>query len=93
MLRATLIAAGVAAVLLVTVVMPAEYGTDPLGTGRLLGLTQLSQASDEDAGTVASATTAPPAASTGDANALLAEKPKPRSARTKASRWMPPPLR
>lgn len=76
LLRATLIAAGVAAVLLVTVVMPAEYGKDPLGTGRLLGLTQLSQASDETAGTVAGATTAPPAANTSDANAILAEKAK-----------------
>ncbi|HEY9255991.1 MAG TPA: hypothetical protein VIP30_15800 [Stenotrophomonas sp.] len=76
LLRATLIAAGVAAVLLVTVVMPAEYGKDPLGTGRLLGLTQLSQASDEAVGTVASATTASPPASTGDANVRLAEKAK-----------------
>ena len=39
--RATAIAAGVAAVLLVTVVLPAEYGIDPIGTGRLLGLTEM----------------------------------------------------
>ena len=31
-----------AIVLLVTIVVPAEYGYDPLGTGRLLGLTRLS---------------------------------------------------
>ena len=34
-----------AAVLLVTVVLPAEYGIDPLGTGKALGLTALTQAS------------------------------------------------
>jgi hypothetical protein len=32
----------VAAVLLFTVVLPAEYGVDPLGTGKLLGVTALS---------------------------------------------------
>lgn len=39
--RATLIAAAVAAVLLVTVVLPAEYGVDRTGVGRLLGLTEM----------------------------------------------------
>jgi hypothetical protein len=38
LLRSTAIAITVAAVLLVTVVMPAEYGIDPTGIGRLLGL-------------------------------------------------------
>jgi hypothetical protein len=32
LLRSTLIAAAVAAVLLVTVVLPAEYGVDPTGS-------------------------------------------------------------
>lgn len=31
----------VALTLLVTIVMPAEYGVDPIGTGRALGLTAL----------------------------------------------------
>ena len=39
--RATAIAAGIAAILLVSVVLPAEYGIDPLRTGRLLGLTEM----------------------------------------------------
>jgi len=39
--RATAIAAGVAAILLVTVVLPAEFGIDPVRTGRLLGLTEM----------------------------------------------------
>jgi hypothetical protein len=40
--KATGIALLVAIVLLVTVVLPAEYGLDPLGTGAALGLSQLS---------------------------------------------------
>jgi hypothetical protein len=43
LLRSTLIAAGVAGALLVTVVLPAEYGIDPTGTGRALGLTQMGE--------------------------------------------------
>lgn len=39
--RATAIAAAVAAGLLVTVVLPAEYGIDPLGTGLILNLTEM----------------------------------------------------
>ncbi len=43
LLRSTLIAAGVALLLLVTVVMPAEYGVDPTGVGRVLGLTEMGE--------------------------------------------------
>lgn len=43
LLRSTAIAAGVALVLLVTVVLPAEYGVDPTRIGRLLGLTQMGE--------------------------------------------------
>ena len=43
LLRSTLIAAGVALVLLVTVVMPAEYGVDPTGMGQLLGLKEMGE--------------------------------------------------
>ena len=43
LLRSTLVAAAVAIVLLVTVVMPAEYGVDPTGVGRLLGLTEMGE--------------------------------------------------
>jgi hypothetical protein len=38
LLRATLLAAAIAGVLLVTVVLPAEYGVDPTGLGRATGL-------------------------------------------------------
>lgn len=43
LLRSTLLAAGVAAALLVTVVLPAEYGVDPTGAGRALGLTEMGE--------------------------------------------------
>jgi hypothetical protein len=42
-LRSTLIAAAVAIALLVTVVLPAEYGVDPTGIGRVLGLTEMGE--------------------------------------------------
>lgn len=41
LLRGVLISAGVAGLLLVTAVLPAEYGIDPTGAGKALGLTQL----------------------------------------------------
>lgn len=43
LLRSTLIALSVAAVLLVTAVLPAEYGIDPTGVGRIIGLTQMGE--------------------------------------------------
>lgn len=42
--RATFVAAGVAAVLLATIVLPAEYGIDPTGIGRPIGLTEMGEA-------------------------------------------------
>ena len=39
--RSVVIAIVVAAVLLVTAILPAEYGIDPTGVGRVLGLTEL----------------------------------------------------
>ncbi len=41
LLKSTGIAAVVATALLVTVVLPAEYGVDPTGAGSLLGLTEM----------------------------------------------------
>lgn len=43
LLRSTVIAALVATVILLTVVMPAEYGVDPTGIGRLIGLTEMGE--------------------------------------------------
>jgi hypothetical protein len=43
LLRSTIIAVIIAAVLLATVVLPSEYGIDPTGLGRALGLTQMGE--------------------------------------------------
>lgn len=43
LLKSTGIAAGVAAALLMTVVMPAEYGVDPTGIGNVIGLTEMGE--------------------------------------------------
>ena len=44
--RATAVAFAIAVVVLVVAVLPAEYGIDPLGTGRALGLTALAGGDD-----------------------------------------------
>lgn len=72
LLRATFIATAVAAVLLVTTVLPAEYGVDPTGIGRTLGLTKLAETS-ADSDPVA---TAAVSSINSDANQTLAEKAK-----------------
>ena len=41
LIRTTAIALVIAGVMLVTVVLPAEYGVDPVGTGHWLGLTEI----------------------------------------------------
>jgi len=43
LMRSTAIAAATALVLLVTAVLPAEYGIDPTGLGRVIGLTQMGE--------------------------------------------------
>lgn len=43
LLRSTAVAALIAAVLLITTILPAEYGIDPTGIGRALGLTQMGE--------------------------------------------------
>ncbi|GGY71105.1 hypothetical protein [Marinobacter zhanjiangensis] len=47
LIRSTIIAAIVALILLVTVVMPAEYSVDPTGAGRLLGLTEMGEIKEQ----------------------------------------------
>ena len=43
LLKSTIIAAASAAVILVAVVLPAEYGIDPTGVGRALGLAEMGE--------------------------------------------------
>ena len=45
--RATIAALVIAVIVLVVAVLPAEYGIDPLGTGRALGLTALAGVNDD----------------------------------------------
>ncbi|MGX5651863.1 transmembrane anchor protein [Hydrogenophaga borbori] len=90
LMHSTIVAAIVAAVLLVTVVFPAEYGKDWTGVGRLLGLTEMGEikvalareaAADAAQQATQSATTAPqrdPAATS--AAALPAATPSPAAA-------------
>ena len=47
LLRSTLIAAASAAAILVAVVLPSEYGIDPTGAGRMLGLTKMGEIKTE----------------------------------------------
>lgn len=69
--KATLIAAAVAAVLHVTVVMPAEFGSDITGIGRILGLTQQGEIKQQLAAEAAAdAPSAAPAAAPADNQAL-----------------------
>jgi hypothetical protein len=56
---ATVVALIVGGVILVTAVLPAEYGIDPLGTGKALGLMDLAKASEK----------APPPSAGGDSAA------------------------
>lgn len=49
LLKATAVALLVAAVILVTAVLPAEHGIDPTGIGKALGLTTLNVVSDDAA--------------------------------------------
>jgi hypothetical protein len=71
LLKATAIAIGVASVLLVTTVLPAEYGIDPTGIGAQLGLGVLASA---EAAEPAKPTPTPNTSTHDAANAALAEK-------------------
>jgi hypothetical protein len=66
--RATVLALVVAAILLVTAILPAEYGIDPLGTGKALRLTDLSKA---DAAKALAKVSAPAPNGTGAGNQNL----------------------
>ena len=47
LVKSTVIALGVAVVILFTAVLPAEYGIDPTGAGRMLGLTQMGEVKNQ----------------------------------------------
>lgn len=79
LVRATLVSIVVAAVILVTTVLPAEYGIDPTGIGARLGLDVLQPAADEPAAPMAAdaqaaASVPEPSTAATAANAALAAK-------------------
>lgn len=67
--RSTAIAAAAAVAILITVVLPAEYGIDPTGVGRPLGLTEMGELKMQLAAEAA-ADRAPPAATPGPRSSL-----------------------
>lgn len=69
LLRSTLIAAVSAAAILVAVVLPSEYGIDPTGVGRVLGLTKMGEIKTELAAEAAADRAATEAAATAPAAA------------------------
>jgi hypothetical protein len=76
LIRSTLIAIGVAIVLLVTIVLPSEYAIDPTGIGRALGLTPMGEIKQQLAGEAHSdemAARAPVEAAPESAPAVVAE--------------------
>jgi hypothetical protein len=79
LLRSTILAAISALVLLVAVVLPAEYGIDPTGVGRVLGMTKMGQTKQqlaaEAAADAATPTTQAPAATSPATAADKAAKP------------------
>lgn len=60
LLIATVIALLAAGAILIAFVLPAEYGIDPLGTGRAIGLTDLAKATGEPVKPAAVESAAPP---------------------------------
>lgn len=78
LIRSTAIAVVVALVLLIAVVMPAEYGVDPTGIGRVLGLTEMGEIKAQLAKEAAAADAAEVAAGTTPAAvAVPASQPAP----------------
>jgi hypothetical protein len=77
---ATVIAAIVAAVILVVAVLPAEYGIDPIGTGKALGLMDLANATEKTARApqAVQPATASPADATDAATIIPVLKPSPK---------------
>lgn len=88
LLRATAIAAVAAGAILVTVVLPSEYGIDPTGIGRMAGFTQMGEikqqlaleaAADEAGARTPADTQAPQSTLTGNPTAASSDASEPSS--------------
>ena len=87
LMQATILAVAIAAILLVTVVLPAEYGIDPTRIGRVLGLTQMGEiktalAREAEQDRASSAQTAQTAQPAPNAQTALNTQPAPNVAKT-----------
>lgn len=81
LLRSTAVAAAIAVVLLITVVLPAEYGIDPTRVGRVLGLTQMGEIKVRLAREAAADQAADDSAAEEEAKADTAKPPPPDTSR------------
>jgi hypothetical protein len=70
----TAVAAATAAALLVTVVLPAEYGIDPTGVGRVLGLTEMGEIKASLAEEARACSRRPSTATTAGSGAIAARR-------------------
>ncbi len=91
LLRSTVIAALVAAALLVTTVLPAEYGIDPTGIGRTLGLTQMGEIKTQLAAEAAAEEAPPPVAAPAEAPIAAVTPPQAEVAPEPAAQTEPAP--
>ena len=88
LVRSTLVAAAAAAAILVTVVLPSEYGVDPTGMGRVLGLTEMGEIKvqlAQEAAAAAAAEAPARANPVAPAPAMVAAAPAATPARTAAA--------
>jgi len=90
LLRSTALAVLIAIVLLVTMVLPAEYGIDPTGIGRVLGLKQMGEmkealSHEAAAGQVAPSAQKPQAPPVAPVAEKAAVEPKPDTPATEAN--------
>lgn len=83
LLRSVAISAAVAGAILVAFVLPAEYGLDPTGIGRVLGLTEMGETkmrlAREEAAAAATPAQAPPTATAPATTAVAADTARGRS--------------
>lgn len=91
LVRSTVFAAVAAGVLLTTVVLPAEYGLDPTGIGRVLGLTEMGHIKTSLAAEAAAADAPVDAAPATTAERVQAKVPPMADAGTSASAVPVPP--
>jgi hypothetical protein len=92
LISSTLIALVVALLLLITCILPAEYGVDPTGIGRTLGLTQMGEIKEQLAHEAAQDDTSPvaPTSQTQPAQALSSSETPQEAPKSEQAASQPP---